>query len=195
MDMRRTNVDAVPAHTKQSHSNHGRHSFIRLWITALSLGGLAVAFPVRASAQTQLDVHGSWARGTATHANSWGAGAGIQGTIAGKSSVIALTASPSFDYMKQEKGGPSQESVTLDLALQPGGSGTVTPYVGGSAGANWSSGSNKQWDGTKLGLETFGGVQLKVGTSALSLKGEERFGYVRGQEHVLTTRFGVLISM
>ena len=95
--MRRTTVDAVLAHAKHSHSNHGRRRFISLWFTALSLGGLAVAFPARARAQTQLDVHGSWARGSTTDANSWGAGAGIQGTIAGKSSALALTASPSFD--------------------------------------------------------------------------------------------------
>jgi hypothetical protein len=193
--MRRTHVDAVPAATKYPQSSRSRSRFIPFCLAVLSFGALAVAFPGRAIAQSQLDIHGSWAKGTATHASSWGAGAGIQGTIAGKSSLFELTASPSFDYMKQENGGPSQESVTLDLALQPGGSGTVTPYVGGSGGANWSSGSNKQWDGTKLGLETFGGVQLKVGTSALSLKGEERFGYVKGQEHTLTTRFGVVISL
>ena len=193
--MRRNNVDAVPADMKHPRSSRSRSGFIPCCLTCLSLAALAVALPASATAQSQLDVHGSWAKGTATHVSSWGAGGGIQGTIAGKSSLFELTASPSFDYMKQENGGPSQESVTLDFALQPGGSGTITPYVGGSGGANWSSGSNKQWDGTKLGLETFGGVQLKIGTSALSLKGEERFGYVKGQEHTLTTRFGVGISL
>src|SRR5689334_1238549 len=156
MQMRSTFVDAGSAVGNRSPSNRRQSVIARLCLTTFSLTAIALAaLPAQARAQTQLDVHGSWARGTATHVNSWGAGAGVQGTIAGKSSVLALSASPSFDYMKQEKGGPSQESVTLDLALQPGGSGTVTPYVGGSAGANWSSGSNKQWDGTKLGLETF----------------------------------------
>ncbi|MFL5560978.1 MAG: hypothetical protein ACJ79K_05840 [Gemmatimonadaceae bacterium] len=167
-----------------------------LRFTALVLGIAGIsAFPAPAAAQSQLDVHGNWARTTATHTTSWGAGIGFQATVGGKSSPIALSAAPSFDYLKQENSGPAQEILSLDLDLQPGGSGTVIPYVGASAGANWSSGSGKQWEGTKLGLETLGGVQLKVGTSALSLKGEERFGYVRGQEHTLTTRFGVLISM
>jgi hypothetical protein len=153
------------------------------------------ALPIAARAQAQLDVHGNFAKGTSTHTSSWGGGVGVQGIIAGKSSLIALSAAPSFDYFKQENSGPAQETLSLDLDLQPGGNGTITPYVGASAGANWSSGTNKQWDGTKLGLEMLGGVQVKVGTSALSLKGEERFGYVRGQEHMLTTRLGVLVSM
>ena len=165
-------------------------------VATLSLAAISLAaLPAPARAQSQLDLHGSWARGTSTHASSWGGGVGVQGTIAGSSGPIELTAAPSFDYLKQENGGPAQESLSLDLALQPGGSGTVTPYIGASAGANWSSGSGKQWDGTKLGLETLAGVQLKAGASALSLKGEERFGYVKGQEHVLTTRVGVLISL
>lgn len=193
--MRHTAVNAVPAVVTRTHSRARRCGSLPHRVIALFFGVFMVAFPGRAPAQSQLDVHGSWAKGTATHANSWGAGAGIEATIAGQSSLFELTASPSFDYMKQEHGGPSQESVTLDLALQPGGDGTVTPYVGGSGGANWSSGSNKQWEGTKLGLETFGGVKLNVGKSALSLKGEERFGYVRSQEHTLTTRFGVVISI
>jgi len=194
--MRRTLVHAVTAATKDPRSNHPRSSFARLCLAILSVSAMSLAaLPARATAQAQLDVHGNWAKGTSSHTSSWGGGVGVQGTIAGKSSLVALSAAPSFDYLKQENGGPAQETVSLDLDLQPGGNGTVTPYVGASAGANWSSGSNKQWDGTKLGLETLAGVQLKVGTSALSLKGEERFGYVKGQEHVLTTRFGVLISM
>jgi hypothetical protein len=194
--MRRRTVDAVSVTARHVRPEPRRLACARLGLATLSVGVLGLAaIPACATAQAQLDVHGNFARGTSTHTNSWGAGIGIQGTIAGKSSLIAISAAPSFDYLKQENGGPAQEALSLDLDLQPGGTGMVTPYVGASAGANWSSGSGKQWDGTKLGLEAAGGVQLKVGTSALSLKGEERFGYVKGQDHTLTTRFGVLISM
>jgi hypothetical protein len=78
-------------------------------------------------------------------------------------------------------------------ALQPGGGGSVTPYAGGSASANWSGGDQSQWSGAKLGLETLAGLQAELGGS-LSGKVEERYGYVRGQEHALTTRVGVLLS-
>ena len=39
-----------------------------------------------------------------------------------------------------------------------------------------------------------GGLQLKT-SPAVTLKAEERFGYIRGQEHSLSTRFGVLLSI
>lgn len=38
-----------------------------------------------------------------------------------------------------------------------------------------------------------GGLQYKTAPT-ISLKAEERFGYIRGQEHSLTTRFGVLLK-
>jgi hypothetical protein len=190
--MTMTIVDAVAAPDRC----FPRSVVARRCLATFAAGLLALAaLPIAARAQAQLDVHGNFAKGTSTHTSSWGGGVGVQGIIAGKSSLIALSAAPSFDYFKQENSGPAQETLSLDLDLQPGGNGTITPYVGASAGANWSSGTNKQWDGTKLGLEMLGGVQVKVGTSALSLKGEERFGYVRGQEHMLTTRLGVLVSM
>ena len=143
--------------------------------------------------QTQLDVHGSYAIGTSTHNKSWGGGLGIQATFGGKSSAIAISASPGVDFMKQENGGPSQTSVSLDLNVQPGGNATVLPYVGVSAAENWSGGSGKMWDGAKLGLETMDGAQFKL-TSSASIKAEERFGFVKTQEHTLTTRAGFLIS-
>jgi hypothetical protein len=107
---------------------------------------------------------------------------------------MRASVSPGFDFAKQEDGGPAQESVTLDVTVQPGGSSSITPYVGVSASANWSGGSNKQWEGTRLGLETLGGVQVKAG-GPLAVKAEERFGYVDGQEHTLTTRLGVLVKL
>jgi hypothetical protein len=156
---------------------------------------VAVSIGSRADAQeTQLDLHGSFAVGTTSHSRSWGAGAAAQVTFGSSASPVKVSASPGFDYMKQEDGGPSQEILSLDVSLQPGGSSTITPYLGGSASANWSSGTGKQWAGSKLGLETMGGLQIKAGDT-VTLKAEERFGYVKGQEHTLTTRVGVLVKL
>jgi hypothetical protein len=156
----------------------------------------ALALPLRAHAQeTQLDVHGNLSIGTETHTKAWGAGVGPQFTFGGSTAPAKLSLSPGFDYLKQEAGGPSQESLSLDANVQPGGSSTVTPYVGASASGNWSTGSGKQWEGAKLGLETMAGVQVKTGDGPVSIKAEERFGYVEGQEHTLTTRLGVLLKL
>jgi hypothetical protein len=167
--------------------------------TRLSSGCLALVAVIslgsRARAQnTQLDLHGNFAVGTTSHSRSLGAGIGPQITFGSSNAPARVSVSPGFDYLKQEHGGPSQESLSLDANLQPGGSSTVTPYAGASASANWSSGAAKQWQGTKLGLEMMGGVQIKAGDT-LTLKAEERFGYVDGQEHALTTRAGVLVKL
>lgn len=161
----------------------------------LLMAAALVCVAARAGAQqTQLDAHGNFSTTTQSHDQSWGAGIGPQITFGEESAPVRLSVSPGFDYLKQENGGPSQESLSLDANLQPGGSSSLTPYVGASASANWSSGSGKQWDGSRLGLETMGGVQFKTAPT-ISLKAEERFGYIRGQEHTLTTRFGVLLKM
>ena len=167
--------------------------------TNLPAGCLALLAVISAGARahaqdTQLDVHGNFSVGTSSHSRSWGAGIGPQITFGSPNAPAKLSVSPGFDYLKQEHGGPSQESVSLDANVQPGGSSTVTPYVGASASANWSSGTGKQWQGAKLGLETMGGVQIKAGET-ITLKAEERFGYVEGQEHALATRLGVLVKL
>jgi hypothetical protein len=154
-----------------------------------------ISLASRAHAQdTQLDVHGNFSVSTSSHSRSWGAGIGPQFSFGSSTAPAKLSVSPGFDYLKQEHGGPSQESVSLDANVQPGGSSTVTPYVGASTSANWSSGTGKQWQGAKLGLETMGGVQIKAGET-ITLKAEERFGYVKGQEHSLATRLGVLVKL
>jgi hypothetical protein len=142
--------------------------------------------------QTQLDLHGNLAVGTSTHARAWGAGVGLQTTYGGKIDPINISTLPSVDLVKQEGGGPTQLGVSFDVDVQPGGGSTVTPYVGASAGANWSLGNASQWGGARLGLETLAGAQVKIGGT--SIKAEERFGYVKGQEHTLTTRIGALLS-
>jgi hypothetical protein len=161
-----------------------------------SLGLLAVAAVAgpAAAQQTQLDAHGNFVTTTSSHTQSWGAGVAVQMTFGSSTAPAQLSVAPGFDYLKQENSGPSQETVALDVDVQPGGSSTITPYVGVSASENWSSGTSKQWSGGKLGLETLGGVQIKAGTNA-AVKAEERFGYVNGQEHTLTTRVGVLLKI
>jgi len=171
---------------------------MKLSVSAALGAILAASAPLAATSlhaqQTQLDVHGNYAVGTSTHNKSWGGGVGVQTTFGGKTSPIAVSTAPSIDYLKQENGGPSQTIISLDVDVQPGGSGTVVPYAGLSAGANWSGGSGKMWDGAKLGLETLAGAQFKLGNSGASVKAEERFGYVKTQEHTLTTRAGFLVS-
>jgi len=146
--------------------------------------------------QKTADLHFGYAHGTATHANSWGGGAAFQLTWGGNSAPAKINTSLGADYMKQEKSGPSQTSASLDVTAQPGGSSAFTPYAGGSVSENWSGGSAKQWDGAKVGLEVLGGFQFKSSPDAnLAWKAEERFGYVQGQEHTLTTRLGLLVSI
>lgn len=165
---------------------------MRRIVGIIALAGGVMAAPA-AGQQRQADLHANYARMTRSESNAWGAGAALQLTWGGKQAPVNVGTSVGADYLKQEQGGPSQTSVTGDATLQPGGGGSVTPYAGGSVSANWSGGSNKQWSGTKVGLETLAGLQLKLGGS-LSGKAEERYGYVRGQEHTLTTRLGILVS-
>ena len=155
---------------------------------------LALAAPVLAAQQTQGDVHANYSVGTTTHSASWGGGVGAQTTFGSDSAPVKFNVEPSVDYLKQEKSGPSQTSLALSAAFQFGGKSTVNPYVGASAGANWSGGSAKQWEGARLGLESALGAQVKLGSSGSSAKIEESFGYVRGQEHSLGTSVGLLFS-
>lgn len=144
--------------------------------------------------QTQLDLHGNYALGTTSKLHSWGAGVALEETFGSSQSAVKLSLSPGVDLLKQEDGGPTQTTVSVDADIQPGETHLFTPYTGVSAGANWSGGSAKQWDGTRLGLEMLLGVALKL-NSAVSLKSEERFGYVKEQEHMLTTRVGILWAL
>jgi hypothetical protein len=166
-------------------------------ITLLPLAAcisLAIASPTRAQSQ-QGEIHANYSRTTQSKTSSWGAGAQSQQVWGSTSSPVALSNSAGVDYLKQENGGPSQWSLSLDVVLQPGGNSTVTPYAGGSISANWSTGDAAQWSGARLGTELIGGAQVKLGTgSPVSAKLEERFGYVNGQEHTLATRLGFSLS-
>jgi hypothetical protein len=166
-------------------------------INAVRSSFVIIAFVAAAAhgQQRSGDLHGDYVRGLVTDANSWGAGAALQLTWGGQSSLAKVNTSVGADYTKQTGGGPGQTSVAIDVTLQPGGNSALTPYAGGSASANWSSGSNAQWSGSRLGLETLAGLQFKPSSqSKISFKAEERYGYVRGQEHTLATRAGILVS-
>ena len=170
-----------------------RHIFVSVSLAA-SLATALAASPASAQ-QMQGDLHGNYGRGTQTHSNSWGAGTQLQATWGAQNASVKVGTSAGVDYAKQENGGPSQTNLATDVTLQPGGGGSLVPYAGGSVGANWSGGDNKQWTGAKLGIETLAGVQIKSSAlGPISWKAEERFGYVRGQEHQLTTRLGVAMS-
>jgi hypothetical protein len=159
------------------------------------LGAAVLAATPRLHAQqTQLDLHGNLVVATSSHLKSWGGGVGAQTTFGGPTAPVKVSLSPSLDVVKQEHGGPSQTALSADADVQPGGKSTVTPYVGVCAGANWSGGDAKAWDGARLGIEMLGGVTVKV-KPPVTIKAEERFGYVNGQEHTLTTRVGVLLAL
>ena len=157
--------------------------------TAAAVAGTAfVPRSISAQQQRQGELHANYSRQTQSKSNAWGAGTQLQLVWGAKHAPVVLGTSFGGDYLKQENGGPNSWNTSADAVLQPGGNSTVTPYAGGSVGANWSTGVGAQWAGARLGLETLGGVQFKIGTASAKL--EERFGYVRGQEHTLASRFG-----
>jgi hypothetical protein len=162
---------------------------------AVAALGIALTAASAAAQQGQADVHANYQRGTATHVNGWGVGANVQETFGASSAPVRLSVSVGPDYIKQENSGPSAVSASLDATLQPGGGGALTPYAGGSVSSNWSLGDNRQFEGARLGTEAVGGVQVKLDAlGSLTTKVEERFGYVNGQEHTLTTRLGFAMS-
>jgi hypothetical protein len=148
-----------------------------------------------AAQQSQLDVHGDYQHTVSSGSNSWGAGVALPVTWGSKGAAVRIATSPGFDWTKQTSGGPSQESLSLDVTAQPGGDSPITPYAGGSASANWSTGTGKQWEGSKLGLEALAGLQMTLQKDKLSAKVEERYGYIFHNDHMWTTRAGLLFSL
>ena len=148
-----------------------------------------------ASAQeSQIEVHGSYARTTVTPTDVWGAGAQYQLTLGSKQQPVRLSPSLGGDWMQQSNSGPSTTSVGLDVNVQPGGDSPLTPYAGGSVSANWVSKNAPK--GALLGLEYMAGLYYKLEPqSPISLHLEVRSGYVRTQEHQVTGRFGVAFSL
>ena len=155
----------------------------------------AVAGAPLGAQQSSVEAHANFARTTQTHLSSWGGGTQYQLLFGGTQQPVQLGSSLGVDYQKQEKGGPSETSGALDVTAQPGGDSPVTPYVGGSVSENWLSGGGAP-SGAKLGLEYIIGAQVKLEPKGpLSLHAEVRPGYVRTQEHSISYRLGVAMSI
>jgi hypothetical protein len=167
-------------------------SFRRAWIAAAL--GLMVTASSAAAQQSLVEAHASYVRTTQSHSNSWGAGAQLNTNWGSKQAPVQFSTSEGIDWTKQEDDGPSTTSLGLDVNIQPGGGGVITPYAGGSVSANWVS--KNAPDGALLGLEYLAGVYYKLEAQGkLSLHAEVRSGYVRTQEHTVTGRFGVAFSI
>ena len=139
--------------------------------------------------------HGAYARTTQTHENAWGAGGSIESLWGGAHAAIKLGTSLGGDFQRQSSTATNQWSVSYDATLQPGGTGAVTPYAGGSVSANWLTGDSAT-EGPLLGLQYIVGIEVKPSSkSAVSFKAELRPGYVRTQEHSLTWRAGLSFSL
>jgi len=158
------------------------------------LAAAATAGP-SAAQQSQLDGHGNYQRSNHSHQSAWGAGANYGLSFGGQNAPVKLNPSVGADYVKQEGGDQKQVSTNFDLALQFSVGPLFSPYAGGSVGANWQS-SGDGFGGAKLGLQYILGAQLKLQADApYSLIADVRPGYVRGQEHSTTVRFGVQFSL
>lgn len=141
------------------------------------------------------EVHGTYARTTQSHLQSWGAAVRIAAAWGKTAAPVQIGTALTGDWQRQENSGPDQWSLGYDLTAQPGGQHMLTPYVGGSVSANWLH-ANGSTSRAELGLQYIVGIAVKPeAESQLLLKLELRPGYVRTQEHSLTVRFGVAWSM
>ena len=175
-------------------ATHFREDLSRIHTAALLVvTGLSALARGAVAQQAQLELDGLYSVTTSTHTKSWGGSGGVQVTFGGSNAPLALSVTPSVSYLKQENSGPGQTNLGASVNLQSGGHGAFTPYVGADAGSNWSTGSNKQWEGARLGVDMLAGTEFKF-SSKLTGKAEERFGYINGQEHTLTTALGLLVS-
>lgn len=153
----------------------------------------AAAASTAGAQQSSVEGHANYSRTTQSHLSSWGGGAQY-GLTFGSSHKPRLGTSLGADYMKQEKGGPSQISGSLDVTVQVQAGPLVSPYVGGSVSENHTSGGGQS--STDPGYGYIVGTLVKLAPSShVSLRFEVRPGYVRGQEHTVAGRFGVNMSL
>ncbi|HET7457604.1 MAG TPA: outer membrane beta-barrel protein [Gemmatimonadaceae bacterium] len=144
--------------------------------------------------ESSIEGHANYARTTQTHLDSWGAGAQY-GLTFGSKHKPQLATSLGVDYTKQEKSGPQQINGSLDASVQVPVSPMFAPYVGGSVGVNRTTGGG-QPASTEPGFQYIVGAQLEPDPqSPIALHAEVRPGYVRGQEHAVTYRFGIAFSL
>jgi hypothetical protein len=164
--------------------------------TLLTIGVMAgpIVAP-RADAQL-IDLHADASVETAQRSTSWGGGFAV-GTIFVPAGFAIVGLSGGADYIREQHLGKPLLSTSIDAALSPAGGGaSFVPYVGGSAGFNWSGGEFSQWSGGRLGLDAIAGVKaLFGGQENFGWKLEGRFGYVRGFQHAYSTRLGLLFGL
>jgi hypothetical protein len=162
------------------------------WIQTLTLAAMLAA-GATAGAQV-LDVHGSYVPSTDARPASIGLGIGV-----GAPSTLGpiyLLPSVGLDYLRAAHLGPGRGSAGIDMRLLPTRElSWGAPYVGASASANWSGGRQSEWQGTRLGVHALAGVFLGDPHTRVAIKLEERFGYVRGQEHTMATRLGLVAQL
>lgn len=143
----------------------------------------------------QLEGSGLYARTTTSRQSAWGAGAQLQLTWGAERQPVRLATGVGVDWQRQEGDGQQQTNASIDVTLQFGGAARLTPYLGGSVGAVWTSGEDEE-GGPALGLQGIAGAQLQLGASGpVSLLAELLHGYVRGQEHATGARLGISYAL
>jgi hypothetical protein len=123
---------------------------------------------------------------------------GVQADIGGFIPVPFVDAMLSLgvEYQRQRDLGPGRGRAAAELRIfRRNGDGFVAPFVGGGISANQSNGSLSEWHGTLAGFEAMAGLILVPSDRVpVALLLEERFGYVREQNHATATHVGVLIK-
>jgi len=132
----------------------------------------------------QVELHPELVRTVQSDQNSWGGGAAYQLTFGAKHAPVRPALSLGADLVAPSA-GPSTTSLSLDALANLGGGAPLTPFVGASAGSNWTSGS------AALGLFTIAGLQYTIGNGPWSVNAQARWGYVKDQDHQWIFRAGV----
>lgn len=121
---------------------------------------------------------------------------GVQGEagIIAPTSRVDVWASLALEYQRQDSLGPGRGRLAAELRfLAPRHDRSVDPYLGASLSANRSGGTQSEWNGTLQGLEGMVGLLMTPNDRLpLALLLEERFGYVREQNHFTATHLGVV---
>jgi len=163
-------------------------------ISVVSAVALGVAAARGGAQQVQVGLQGAYQRTTQSHQSSSGVSASYGLTFGGEQPVL-LNTGAELGYMAQHRTGQQQLATVFSAALQLGGGGTVSPYVGGDVSANWTSGGGEPSSGAQLGLEYIVGAQVKlVPDGSVVLRAEVRPGYVRTQEHHVGAQVGFAVA-
>ena len=165
---------------------------MRLRIAILALL-LVTASGARAGAQV-LALHGVFVPGTDERRGSTGVEFEVGGLVASRYATLLPTLA--LEYQRQHDYGPGRGRVAGQLRFLPrNGRGYAVPFVGVSVSANQSGGGQSEWSRTRGGIEGMAGLLLIASeTFPLAILAEERFGYVRGQNHALATHIGLGLS-